>query len=168
MLAHRPDPHHAWHAACSWPSSRPNLPPNQPAEHQIEFGGEISLACTRCPGIGADDKQATCWQATGARSGHFAQPTAHTVANHCAPDRPAHHEPNPRRHRAAAARRALGCAVRIRVPTWSHLSAPATSRRGFFGISDKKMHGQQRADSAQTAADRKVEVGAPPHPRSSR
>jgi hypothetical protein len=35
--------------------SRPNLPPKQPADYQIEFGGEISLACVRCPGIGTDD-----------------------------------------------------------------------------------------------------------------
>jgi len=165
MSAHRQVPHHAWHAAYSWLLSRPNLPPKQPAEHQIELGGEISLACIRCPGISADDKQATRWQATGARSGHFAQPTAHTVAHHRAPECPGHHETHTRWRRSIAGHRTLRCRLRTPFAIWSYLSAAATARGGSDAISDKKVRGEQLAACAPTSANRQLEILAPPHPR---
>jgi len=38
---------------------RPTLPPKQSADYQVEFGGEIRLACGSGPGIGTHHQQAT-------------------------------------------------------------------------------------------------------------
>ncbi len=118
--------------------SRPNLPPKQPAEYQIEFGGKISLAYVRCPGIGTDDKQATRWQPSSAHPGHITEPPPNTISDHRAPDRSGNDESDP----------------------WG------SSRviPGGFIISGQQVSREQPTARALTPADRQLKFLAPPHP----
>jgi hypothetical protein len=122
--------------------SRPNLPPKQPAEYQIEFGGEISLACVRCPGISADDKQATRWQPACAHPGCVTKPPPDAISDDRAPERTGNHESDPRRNRHPAPRH------------------PGIRRSD----SREQVGGEQPAARALTPANRQFEVLTPPHP----
>ena len=81
----------------SLPAKRPTLPPQQCAEYQVEFGGEIRLACGRRPGIGAHHKQATSRKRPQIPAGQVTQPPADPVAHHRAAHGAAYHEPHPGR-----------------------------------------------------------------------
>jgi hypothetical protein len=88
-----------WRLARSWPIQRSSLPPKQLAEYQVEFGGKISLAYIRCPGISADYKQATWWQPFLARPCHMTQPSADPISDDGDAYRAADHEADQRRSR---------------------------------------------------------------------
>ena len=81
----------------SLPAKRPTLPPQQCAEYQVEFGGEIRLACGRRPGIGAHHKQATSRKRPQIPAGQVTQPPADPVAHHRAAHGAAYHESHPGR-----------------------------------------------------------------------
>lgn len=61
---------------------RPNLPPQQPAHHQIQIGGQIRLACGRGRRIGADHKQATRRKHAKIPAHERTKATFHPVAHH--------------------------------------------------------------------------------------
>ncbi len=133
-----PVPARPWRVVRSWPMSRPNLPPKQPAEYQIEFGGESSLACVRCPGISADDKQATRWQPPSAQPGHTAKAPPHPVPDHRTPDRTRNNESD-----------------------FGRCHACVPGRRVVHG---QQVRGQEPPICAPALADRQVEFLTPPHP----
>jgi hypothetical protein len=118
--------------------SRPNLPPKQPAEYQIEIGGEISLACVRCPGISADDKQATRWQQSSAHPGHITKTPPQPVAHDGSPNGTRNHETDSGQ---------------------SDLVIP-----GPPAILGQQMCSEQPTACTLTLADRQLELLAPPHP----
>lgn len=76
---------------------RPNLPPQQPAHHQVQIGGQIRLACGRGRRIGADHKQATCRQHTKIPAHEHTKATSHPVAHHCGANRATDYESYPGR-----------------------------------------------------------------------
>jgi hypothetical protein len=76
---------------------RPNLPPQQPADHQVQIRGEIWLARVRGRGICAHHKKATARQGLKVPVHERAQPPLDTVPGHRGADRPAHHESYPGR-----------------------------------------------------------------------
>ena len=73
------------------------LPPKQCCYYQVEFGGEIRLACGSGRGIGTHHQQATFRKRPEIPAGQMTQPAADLVAHHSAPHGPAHHEAHPRR-----------------------------------------------------------------------
>ncbi len=161
MSARPPVPPCPRGVACPCPMSRPNLPPKQPTEYQIEFGGKISLACVRRPGIGADDKQATRWQPSSARPGCLAEPPPDTIPHDRTTHGPVHDESHPRqciaprpniRHRLRA-----GPVIR-RLPIVYH------SCGRHAATADVHMHGQQPPRGTPATADHQFELAAPPHP----
>src|SRR5215831_17162184 len=72
------------------------LPPKQCSDYQVEFGGEIRLACGGGPGIGTHHQQATFRKRPEIPAGQMTQPAPYLVAHHSAAHRPAHHEAYPR------------------------------------------------------------------------
>jgi hypothetical protein len=76
---------------------RPTLPPKQCSDYQVEFGGEIRLACGSGPGIGTYHQQATFRKRPEIPTGQMSKLTAHTVAYHGASHRAAHDEADPGR-----------------------------------------------------------------------
>jgi len=76
---------------------RPNLPPQQPAHHQIQIGGQIRLACGRGRRIGADHKQATCREHTKIPTHEHTKATFHPVAHHGGANRATDYESYPGR-----------------------------------------------------------------------
>src|SRR6202161_3562835 len=81
---------------CSSRTLRPTLPPKQSADYQVEFGGEIRLACGGGPGIGTHHQQATFRKRAEIPAGPMTEPAPGSVTH----DRPAygltHHEADPR------------------------------------------------------------------------
>ena len=73
------------------------LPPKKCCDYQVEFGGEIRLACGSGPGIGTHHQQATFRKRPEIPAGQMTQPAADLVAHHSPAYRPAHHEAHPRR-----------------------------------------------------------------------
>jgi hypothetical protein len=82
---------------CSSRTLRPTLPPKQCSDYQVEFGGEIRLACGSGPGIGTYHQQATFRKRPEIPAGQMSELTAHTVADHGASYRAAHDEAHPGR-----------------------------------------------------------------------
>src|ERR1700735_351135 len=82
---------------CSSRTLRPTLPPKQSVDYQVEFGGEIRLACGGGPGIGTHHQQATFRKRAEVPAGQMTEPAPDLVTH----DRPAHglthHEADPRR-----------------------------------------------------------------------
>jgi hypothetical protein len=76
---------------------RPTLPPKQSSDYQVEFGGEIRLACGGGPGIGTHHQQATFRKRPEIPAGQMSQPAPHPVAHHGAAHGTAHHEADPSR-----------------------------------------------------------------------
>src|ERR1700728_3920945 len=76
---------------------RPTLPPKQSVDYQVEFGGEIRLACGGGPGIGTHHQQATFRKRAEIPAGQMTEPAPASFP----PDSPAHgltpHEADPRR-----------------------------------------------------------------------
>ena len=53
---------------------RPTLPPKQSSDYQVEFGGEIRLACGGGPGIGTHHQQATFRKRPEVPAGQMSEP----------------------------------------------------------------------------------------------
>jgi hypothetical protein len=77
--------------------ARPNLPPQQPADHRIQICGEIRLACVRGRGICAHHKKATARQRLKIPAHKLTKPPLDTVSGYRRANRPAHHESYPGR-----------------------------------------------------------------------
>ncbi len=143
--------------------SRPNLPPKQPAEHQIELGGEISLACVRCPGIGTDDKQATRWEPSSAHPGHLTKPSPDTISDHRPADRTGNDKSDPGGGGWIGPSRFAGRFF----GGFAQGFVTGGFVAGFFGRCtgwDQQVHGEHPAARALAPADRQVKFLAPPHP----
>src|SRR6516165_5589437 len=76
---------------------RPNLPPQQPAYHQVQIRGEIRLACVRGCGVCAHHKKATARQRLKVPAHQLAKPPLDTVSGHRRADSPADHKSYPGR-----------------------------------------------------------------------
>jgi hypothetical protein len=77
--------------------ARPNLPPQQPADHRIQICGEIRLACVRGRGICAHHKKATARKRVKIPAHELTKPPLNAVSGYRRPNRPAHHESYPGR-----------------------------------------------------------------------
>jgi hypothetical protein len=77
--------------------ARPNLPPQQPADHRIQICGEIRLARVRGCGICAHHKKATARKRLKIPAHELAKPSLNAVSGYRRPDRPAYHESYPGR-----------------------------------------------------------------------
>ncbi len=84
-----------WSRLCLSRTLRPTLPPKQISDYQVEFGGEIRLACGSGPGIGAHHQQATFRKRPEIPAGQMTQPAPHLVAHDSASHGLAHHETDP-------------------------------------------------------------------------
>jgi hypothetical protein len=70
-----------WSRLCSSWTLRSTLPPKQISDYQVEFGGEIRLACGSGPGIGAHHQQATFRKRPEVPAGQMTQPAPYLVAH---------------------------------------------------------------------------------------
>jgi len=77
--------------------ARPNLPPQQPADHRIQICGEIRLACVRGCGICAHHKKATARKRLKIPAHELAKPPLDTVSGYRRTHRPAYHKSYPGR-----------------------------------------------------------------------
>jgi hypothetical protein len=77
--------------------ARPNLPPQQPADHRIQICGEIRLARVRGCGICAHHKKATARKRLKIPAHELAKPPLDTVSGDRRAYRPAYHESYPGR-----------------------------------------------------------------------
>src|SRR5580704_14982838 len=77
--------------------ARPNLPPQQPADHRIQICGEIRLARVRGCGICAHHKKATARKRLKIPARELAKPSLNTVSGYRRANRPAYHESYPGR-----------------------------------------------------------------------
>jgi len=75
----------------------PNLPPQQPADHQIQIRGEIWLACVRGRGICAHHKKATARKRLKVPAHELTQASPDPVPGHRGANRPADDESYPGR-----------------------------------------------------------------------
>jgi len=82
---------------CSSRTLRPTLPPKQSSDNQVEFGGEIRLACGSGPGIGTYHQQATVRKRPEIPAGQMSQPPSDPVAHDSAAHGTANHEADPGR-----------------------------------------------------------------------
>ena len=83
---------------------RPNLPPQQPAHHQFQIGGQIRLVCGRGRRIGADHKQATCRERAKIPAHEHTETTSHPVAHHRGANRATDYKSYPGRFTALTPR----------------------------------------------------------------
>ena len=74
---------------------RPNLPPQQPADHRVQIRGEIRLACVRSRSIGAHHKKATARKRVKVPAHQLTKPPLNPVSGHCVTNRPADHKSYP-------------------------------------------------------------------------
>jgi len=77
--------------------ARPNLPPQQPADHRVQICGQIRLARVRGCGICAHHKKATARKRLKVTAHKLAEPPLDTVSGDRRAYCPAHHEPYPGR-----------------------------------------------------------------------
>ena len=77
---------------CGITDVRPNLPPQQPADHRVQICGEIWLARVRGRGVRAHHKKATARQQLKVPAHKRAKPALDTVPGHRRANRPADHE----------------------------------------------------------------------------
>jgi len=77
--------------------ARPNLPPQQPADHRIQIRGEIRLACVRGRGICAHHKKATARKRLKVPAHEHAKLPLNAVPGYRRANRPAYHESYPGR-----------------------------------------------------------------------
>jgi hypothetical protein len=75
----------------------PNLPPQQPADHQIQIRGEICLACVRGRSVCAHHKKATARKQLKVPAHKLTQAPLDPVPGHRGANRPADHESYPGR-----------------------------------------------------------------------
>ena len=74
-------------------AQRPNLPPHQSSEHQVEIGGKIRLACTSGSRMGTHHEQATSGERGEPPAHEFPEPSLYPVANHRRANRTADNKP---------------------------------------------------------------------------
>ena len=74
---------------------RPNLPPQQPADHRVQIRGEIRLARVRSRSIGTHHKKATARKRVKVPAHQLTKPPPNPVSGHCVANRPADHESYP-------------------------------------------------------------------------
>jgi hypothetical protein len=84
-----------WSRLCSSWTLRPTLPPKQISDYQVEFGGEIRLACGSGPGISAHHQQATFRKRPEIPAGYMTQPASHLIAHDSTSHGLTHHEADP-------------------------------------------------------------------------
>ena len=77
--------------------ARPNLPPQQPADHRIQICGEIRMARVRGRGVRAHHKKATVRQRLKVPAHKRAKPPLDAVPGDRRANRPAHHKSYPGR-----------------------------------------------------------------------
>jgi hypothetical protein len=77
--------------------ARPNLPPQQPADHRIQICGEIRMARVRGRGVRAHHKKATVRQRLKVPAHKRAKPPLDAVPGDRRTNRPAHHKSYPGR-----------------------------------------------------------------------
>ena len=82
---------------CGITDACPNLPPQQPADHQIQIRGEIRLARVRGRSICAHHKKATARQRLKIPAHELTKPPLDPVSGDRRANRPAHHESYPGR-----------------------------------------------------------------------
>src|ERR1700691_4540613 len=76
---------------------RPTLPPKQSMDYQVEFGGEIRLACGGGPGIGTHHQQATFRKRAEIPAGQMTEPAPDSVTHDSPAHGLTHHEADPRK-----------------------------------------------------------------------
>jgi hypothetical protein len=86
-----------WHCRRTDFSTLPNLPPQQPIDHQVQISGEIQLARTPSYRVRAQHKKATARKRLEIAARQLTKPTLHPVSRHGGPDRPADHKSYPDR-----------------------------------------------------------------------
>jgi hypothetical protein len=78
-------------------AERPNLPPQQPADHRIQIRNEIRMACVRGRGICAHHKKATVRKRLKVPAHQCTELPLHAVSRDRRANRPAYHESYPGR-----------------------------------------------------------------------
>jgi hypothetical protein len=68
---------------CGITDARPNLPPQQPADHRVQICGEIWLARVRGRGVRAHHKKATARQRLKVPAHKRTKPPLDEVPGHC-------------------------------------------------------------------------------------
>jgi hypothetical protein len=81
---------------CSSRTLRPTLPPEQSVDYQVEFGGEIRLACGSGPGIGTHHQQATFRKRPEVPAGQMTEPAPDLVPHDRASHGLTYHESDAR------------------------------------------------------------------------
>jgi hypothetical protein len=119
---------------------RPNLPPQQSLEYQVQISGEIDLACRRGRGIRPDHEKAAYRKCVKVLAHHDPEAALHSVTDNRGPNRTANDKAYLRRH------------------SWANLVMGA--RLGY-----QQMPGQRRAAGTAPLANRTPEVGGTRHPR---
>jgi hypothetical protein len=140
---------------CSSRTLRPTLPPKQCSDYQVEFGGEIRLACGSGPGIGTYHQQATFRKRPEIPAGQMSKLTAHTVAHHSASHSAAHDEADPGRLIVARP------AEQVRGDQLPTRAAPAARRRRELGPPPHpRCRGEHRAVTPAPARPRRRRASA--------
>jgi hypothetical protein len=140
---------------CSSRTLRPTLPPKQCSDYQVEFGGEIRLACGSGPGIGTYHQQATFRKRPEIPAGQMSKLTAHTVAHHSASHSAAHDEADPGRLIVARP------AEQVRGDQLPTCAAPAARRRRELGPPPHpRCRGEHRAVTPAPARPRRRPASA--------
>jgi hypothetical protein len=80
---------------CGMTDVCPNLPPQQPADHQIQIRGEIRLARVRGRSVCAHHKKATARKRVKVPAHELTQAPPDPVPGHRGTNRPADHESYP-------------------------------------------------------------------------
>jgi hypothetical protein len=80
--------------------ARPNLPPQQPADDQIQIRAEILLACVRGCGVRAHHKKATARKRLKVPAHQLTKAPLDAISGHRRADCPAYHESYPGRFAA--------------------------------------------------------------------
>src|ERR1700726_4145012 len=75
--------------------TRPNLPPQQPADHRVQIRGEIRLARVRSRSIGTHHKKATARKGLKVPAHQLTKSPLNPVPGHRIANRPADHESYP-------------------------------------------------------------------------
>jgi hypothetical protein len=122
---------------------RPNLPPQQSLENQVQISGEIHLACRRGRGICPHHEKTARRKCVEVLAHHDPEAALHTVADHRGPNRTADYKPYLRR--LSGANPIMG------------------ARCGHFRY--QQMPGQRRATGAAPVANRTPKISRSLHPR---
>ena len=146
------------HGCVSSRTLRPTLPPKQCCDYQVEFGGEIRLACGRGPGIGTHHQQATFRKRPQIPAGQMTQPAAGPC---CAPQpRP---PPGSPRSPPALARRDPAAGAGGRRPVPARAAAAADRPRELRALPHPCRCGKHRPITAGRASQ--APVGSDTDPR---